>query len=147
MAADKDYTIGRLYVDGCYVCDTLEPKDRGLRQEMSADEIRRMKVVGKTAIPHGSYRLTLNTVSPRFSHSAYYQKVCGGRLPRLLGVPGFDGVLIHCGFKVCHTAGCILVGHNTEVGRLTGSRRCFEQLYGMLRNGKESFARLTVSLT
>ena len=147
MAADKDYTIGRLYVGGEYVCDTLEPKDRGLRQEMGAKEVRRRKVAGMTAIPTGTYRVVTDVVSPRFSKSAYYQKVCGGRLPRLVGVQGFDCVLIHCGFKASHTAGCILVGRNTEVGRLTDSRRCFERLWEMLRNGKERLAKLTVSLT
>ena len=81
MAADKDYTIGRLYVDGRYVCDTLEPKERGLRKEMGAAEIRRRKVAGTTAIPGGTYQVVTTVVSPRFSKSAYYQKVCGGRLP------------------------------------------------------------------
>lgn len=34
--ARKDaYTIGKMYVNGEYVCDTLEDKDRGLTSNMS----------------------------------------------------------------------------------------------------------------
>lgn len=147
MGAEKNYTIGRLYADGKYVCDTLEPKDRELTQSMDMKEIKRRKVAGKTAIPGGTYKVVTNMVSPRFSKSGYYQRVCGGRLPRLTGVPGFEGVLIHCGFKVAHTAGCILVGYNTEVGRLTDSRQCFERLWRLLRDGEETYVKLTVSLS
>ena len=30
----KDYTIGKLYIDGAYYCDTLEDTDRGMRSDM-----------------------------------------------------------------------------------------------------------------
>ena len=36
--AKKDvYTIGKLYIDGEYFCDTLEDKDRGLSQSLSLE--------------------------------------------------------------------------------------------------------------
>jgi hypothetical protein len=32
--AKKDtYTVGKLYIDGVYFCDTIEDKDRGLYQK------------------------------------------------------------------------------------------------------------------
>lgn len=40
------YTVGRLFLDGTYFCDTLEDRDRGLSSDMSAEEITKMKVAG-----------------------------------------------------------------------------------------------------
>ena len=53
IARKDKYTIGRMYVNGVYVCDTLEDKDRGLRQDMSLEEIQKSKVNNVTAIPTG----------------------------------------------------------------------------------------------
>ena len=49
FAFKETYTIGKLYVDGVYVCDTIEDKVRVLN---SAKD----KVYGFTAIPRGEYR-------------------------------------------------------------------------------------------
>lgn len=81
-----NYTIGKIYVDGQYVSDTLEDTDRGLTQEMTDGEIEKKKVFGKTAIPSGEYDVTLSVISPKFGKMPYYKEVCGGRLPRLLSV-------------------------------------------------------------
>lgn len=97
IARKSTYTIGQLWIDGKKVCDTLEDTDRGLSQDMSLEEVRRRKIAGKTAIPTGTYGVGLCTVSPRFGSQAFYKEVCGGCLPRLAGVPGYEGVLIHCG--------------------------------------------------
>ena len=51
MQKEKNYTIGHLYVDGKYVCDTIEDKDRGLTQEMPLAEILKQKIMAQTAIP------------------------------------------------------------------------------------------------
>ena len=48
-----DYTIGKMYIDGEYFCDTLEDTDRGLKQEYSLAELKELKEYGKTAIPSG----------------------------------------------------------------------------------------------
>ena len=89
------YTIGKLYIDGEYFCDTLEDKDRGLTDDMTVSEISKIKIKNETAIPTGTYSITLNIVSPRFSVSSFYKQVCNGKLPRILNVKGFDGILIH----------------------------------------------------
>ena len=89
------YTIGKMYIDGEYVCDTLEDKDRGLISNMSVAQICGVKVHGETAIPTGRYLVDMKTVSPRFGGRAQYQ-FCKGRLPRLCNTVGFQGVLIHC---------------------------------------------------
>ena len=59
IAKRATYTIGKLYIDGQYFCDTLEDTDRGLEQAMPLDMIRRTKVPGETAIPVGTYELSM----------------------------------------------------------------------------------------
>ena len=135
-ARREGYTIGRLYVDGERFCDTLEDEDRGLRKGMSAVELRRRTVKGATAIPTGRYAVTLGVVSPRFGGRAQY-RFCGGRLPRLLGVPGFEGVLIHIGNTPKDTEGCILVGENRVKGQVVNSTATFRRLYERLKGKGE----------
>lgn len=131
IAKKKDYTIGRLYIDNQYFCDTLEDTDRGLKQSMSEKEIKKIKIPGKTAIPTGTYKINMNIVSPRFGSKAFYKAVCNGKLPRLMGVPGFQGVLIHVGDGSnghLLTEGCLLVGKNKIVGGLLEGRDIFTKL-------------------
>ena len=125
------YTIGKLYVDNQYVCDTLEDTDRGLKQTNSLSSIQKKKVYGQTAIPTGTYGITLNVISPKFKDRSW-AKFCNGKLPRLLNVPGYDGVLIHVGNKPEDTLGCILVGYNKIKGQLINSTEAFKKLYSIL---------------
>lgn len=127
IARTAAYTISKFYADGVYVCDMLEPPDRGLKQTMSLDEIQRLKVPGKTAIPTGLYRLDLNTVSPKFKDRSWAQPY-GGRVPRIVGIPGFSGVLIHPGTTVADTSACPLCGENKAVGKVLNSQKTFHRL-------------------
>ena len=136
IARRETYTVGRLYIDGKYFCDTLEDKDRGLRQDMPIAVIRATKRKGITAIPTGRYRVTLAVQSPKFSKRAIYQ-FCNGYLPRLINVPGYDGVLIHIGNTARDTEGCLLVGRNTQVGKVLDSRKMFIELYDRLLGAKD----------
>ena len=61
------YTIGRLYIDGIYYCNTLEDKDRGLKQGDPLLYIQKRKIAGETAIPKGTYGLAMNVTSPKLS--------------------------------------------------------------------------------
>lgn len=122
------YTISHIYVNGEYVCDAVEDYDRGLSQGMTDKEIAKIKVRKQTAIPTGTYRLTMNVKSPKFSQYEYYKKYCNGYMPRLTGVSGFDGILIHCGSSANSSAGCVIVGYNTIKGRVTDSRKAWEKL-------------------
>lgn len=121
------YTIGKLYVDGVYVCDTLEDKDRGLRQNMPLNEIYRKKVYGETAIPVGRYFVDMDTESPKFKYRIW-AKPYGGKLPRLLSVPGWEGVLIHVGNSGPETFGCLLCGYNRQKGKVLDSTKAFQLL-------------------
>ena len=123
------YTIGELRVDECgYLCDTLEPEDRGLRQDMSLELIKRTKVYGKTAIPTGRYRVKV-LVSPRLKDK-YYAAKYGGRFPCITDVPGFSGVLIHPGNTNKDTRGCVLPGEwsASAPGRVSNSVNAFSDL-------------------
>lgn len=127
VAKKEDYTIGKLYIDGVYFADTLEDCDRGLTQDMPLEEIKAKKVYGKTAIPTGTYEIDMNTVSPKFKDRSW-AKPYGGKLPRLIGVKGFDGVLCHPGNTSESTSGCLLVGKNSVKGMVTDSSRTFMSL-------------------
>lgn len=127
IAKKATYTIGRLYVDGKYVCDTLEDKDRGLTDDMPLELIKTKKVYGETAIPTGTYKIDTNTVSPKFKDRSW-AKTYGGKVPRFQNVKGFDGVLIHPLNKSSETLGCVGVGKNTIVGMVTDSTNTFKML-------------------
>lgn len=126
------YTIGNLYVDGKYFSNTLEDRDRGLKQTDPLSKIKSVKVPNETAIPTGKYRITMDVVSPKYSAVAWYRKLCGGRMPRIPNVPGYEGILIHPLNNPLQTYGCIGVGRNTIKGQLTASRDTFEKLYKLL---------------
>ena len=96
IARRETYTIGRIYVDGKYVCDTVEDRDRGLSQSLPVSVNIAKKRKGMTAIPTGRYRVTLDVQSPKYSKFKSYAW-CNGYLPRLINVPAFDGILIHAG--------------------------------------------------
>ena len=107
----KDYTIGRLFINREYFCDTLEDTVR-------ADG---MKVYGKTAIPAGTYKVKL-TESPRFR--------C--LMPLICDVPNFIGVRIHSGNVAEDTDGCVLVGFNKVKGKVINSRETFGKLLSLM---------------
>lgn len=134
IAKKSTYTIGKLYIDDVYFCDTLEDKDRGLTQNTPLDKIKSVKIANKTAIPTGTYNVTLDVVSPKYSKVSWYVKNAnGGRVPRVLNVPGYDGILIHTGNDDEDTSGCILVGQNKEVGKVLNSKDTFLKLYPKLK--------------
>lgn len=114
IAKRENYTIGKLYVEGEYFCDTLEDRVRDLSVEK--------KIPGETAIPAGKYDLIVS-MSPRFKRE----------LPRLLNVPYFDGILIHRGNTEKDTSGCILVGENKVVGKVLNSTKYEIELTALLK--------------
>ena len=122
------YTIGHLYINGMYVCDTIEDCDRRLSDSMTEAQIKSIKVYGKTAIPYGSYDIAMNIKSPKFSTKAYYQNLCNGCLPRLQKVKGYEGVLIHTGNTADDSYGCILVGYNKAKGKVLYSKDAFTKI-------------------
>ena len=122
----KDYCIGDLYVDGEWLCSTLEDTDRGLDDRMTEEDILKLKVKGETAIPSGIYPVTI-TYSPK------YKK----QMPLINNVKGYSGVRIHSGNTSKDTEGCVLVGLNKEVGKVLDSRKIYNVLFRELVSTKE----------
>ena len=102
-------TIGTLYIDGVFACHSLEDEIR----EVAGQDVIHWKVRGKTAIPSGSYRVTLD-YSPRF----------GTDTPTINSVPGFTSIRMHAGNYSEDTEGCILLGMQaTDVSLIGGTSR------------------------
>ena len=104
-----------------WFCNTMEPTARKLTSRMPQTVIRRHKIIGKTAIPTGRYRILI-TRSRQF----------GRWLPLLLNVKGFEGIRIHAGNKPEDTRGCILLGFNRRKGYVLDSTRCVLTLVKMM---------------
>ena len=126
-----DYTIGKLYIDGHYFCDTLEDPVRTLPASCPNTSEGILcacpeKVYARTAIPAGTYKVTMQ-FSPRFKRV----------LPLLHDVPHFLGVLFHSGNDPGDTAGCILVGHNKVKGKVLESRAVSDKLNALLEKENE----------
>lgn len=140
------YSVSILYVDGVRFCETIEDRDRGLKQSDAPDWIRAKKVAGETAIPTGTYRVRLDIVSPKYAGVKWYKDFCGGRMPRLMDVPGFDGILIHPGNTALDSWGCILPGKNTAVGKVTSSRDTFSALYKKMLAAAKKGEEITITI-
>ena len=112
ISKKKTCTMGCLYADGEYLCDTLEPTWRDIGPGGAE-----RKVAGKTAIPEGRYPVVVT-----YSDTLY------GWYPLLLHVPGFEGIRIHAGNTAENTRGCILVGYSPKAGRLIDSRLWLRRL-------------------
>jgi len=114
------HTVGKMYVDGVYECYTLE------------DAVRNgTKVIGKTAIPIGTYKVIIDA-STRFKKD----------MPHILDVPDFTGVRIHSGNTSADTDGCILLG-STWAGKdfIGNSKIAYKKFFDKLKANK------TVSIT
>lgn len=135
VALKDTYTIGKLSIDGVYFCDTLEDKVRDLNKDGDLDDAGETKVYGETAIPYGTYKIVL-------SYSNRFERV----LPEILGVKGFEGIRIHGGNTAKDTHGCLLVGKNTEVGKLTDSQKTLTLLFGKLDHALMNKEKLTIEI-
>lgn len=113
-------TVGKLYLNGVYFCDTLEDKNRDLNKNGIFDGGEK-KVYAQTCIPFGQYKVIINQ-SPRFKRL----------MPRLLNVPHFDGILIHNGVTEKNSAGCILVG-SYDGQKLVRSKEIFNKLFEIMK--------------
>lgn len=126
IAYRPTYTIGKLFIDDVYFCDTLEDVNRDLNHDGDLKDAGEGKVQDETCIPFGIYKVIVNW-SNRFKRL----------MPLLLNVPSFEGIRIHNGVTAKHTSGCILVGKNSIVGQLTNSKEIFNDLFYILQTTKE----------
>ncbi len=122
-------TIGKLFIDGQYLCETLEDCDRKL-------ELGGVKIYGESAIPRGTYKVTID-FSGRFQRD----------MPHVLDVPQFTGIRIHPGNTAADTDGCILVGTGRVANRsITESRLAFNKFFPKLEVAIESGEEITLEI-
>lgn len=124
------YTISRLFINGERICEALEDTDRGLKQSMSLEEIKKLKIYGKTAIPSGRYKVVMS-YSPKF----------GKVLPEVLDVKGYSGIRIHWGNTAKDTLGCVLPGLNVRKGTVLYSTKwtnvIISEISSAIKRGEE----------
>ena len=130
IAKQKTYTIGKLYVDGVYECDTLEDTDRGLSDDMSVEEIKKKKVYGQTAIPTGTYEINMDVVSPKFKNRSWAKPYNG----------------IHVGNKPENTLGCLCVGQNKIKGQVVNSTATFHEMMEKLTEAHEKGEKISITI-
>ena len=139
IAKRKAYTIGRLYVDDVYLCDTLEPPCIEMKTDRPVEEVladrNLLKAIKPCAIPEGEYRVSM-TYSPKYKT----------QLPLITGDSRFNslwqGIRIQAGNTAKDTQGCILVGKNREIGKVLDSRLMLKKVVAVLKLKVE---RLVVS--
>lgn len=119
MYKKEKYTIGDLYINDVWFCNTIEDKVRDLK-------CKEDKVYGETAIPEGTYKVVVNQ-SPKLKR----------KLPLLLNVPYFTGIRIHKGVNEKSSAGCIIVGENKVKGRVVNSEKYENELVRILEKEKD----------
>lgn len=107
-----NYTIGRFYLDGKLICNTLEDtcRDGGV------------KIPKETCIPTNGCKINGKTAPLRYPVLMTYSPKYGRIMPLIDRVPDFQGIRIHSGNDNTHTEGCLLLGENTQVGKVLNSK-------------------------
>jgi hypothetical protein len=106
-------TLSKLFIGLEFVCDILEDEVR----EVVGQRVSDWKVKEKTAIPAGTYPITL-VHSNRF----------GPDTLTLNDVPGFLYIRIHGGNTQFHTEGCLLPGTRNTANTVAGSQVALKKL-------------------
>ena len=133
IALRDTYTIGKLYIDDKYICDTVEDKVRDINKNGVFDNGEK-KVYGETAIPYGTYEV-------KWTYSNRFKKY----MPEILSVPNFSGIRIHSGNTAADSLGCIIVGENKVVGKVLNSRATVNKLYPIIEKGcKDGKVTITI---
>jgi hypothetical protein len=116
-------TTGDLYLNGQWYCYTLE------------DVVRKDKIKGKTAIPAGLYKVTVNW-------SGRFQKP----MPLILDVPNYTGVRIHTGNTADDTEGCILIGNELGKNAIYKSKEAFADLFERIKVALNHNEEITIEI-
>lgn len=135
IALKPNYTIGKLFINGTYYCDTIEDKVIDLNKNGKFDD-GLSKVMHQTAIPYGTFKVVVN-YSPKFKRE----------LPRLLDVPYFEGILIHNGNDQNSSSGCIIVGENKTVGKVINSTFYMNNLTARIKDAQNKGETITITIS
>lgn len=130
-----DYTIGQMLINGIDFCQTCEDKDRGLRQDMPLSQLKKMKIYGQTAIPTGTYDVTV-----------YFWPKYRKNYPMLKNVPAYTGILIHGGKNQNSSLGCILIGENKIKGGLINCEKYVREITKKCEDAIKRGERVTITI-
>jgi hypothetical protein len=128
-------TIGTLTINGVFECFILEDRDRGLNDTLTLEQILKVKVYGKTAIPYGRYEVDW-TMSPRFKKM----------MPILLNVKGYSGIRIHKGNTEVDSLGCLLCGTRKKSNMITESTLATKNLYAKIESAKKQGQKIYINI-
>lgn len=127
-------TIGKLFIDGAFKCHTLEDEIR----EVEGEPVEAWKIKGETAIPTGTYRVTLE-----------YSNRFGPDTLSVHDVPGFQYIRMHAGNTSADTEGCLLLGLQAGEASLIGgtSRPAVELVKGLVRAAIQRGEPVTIDIS
>ena len=127
----NDYTVGKLYANDEYICDTIEDKYRKIEKKED-------KIYGLTAIPCGRYPVVLD-------FSSKYSKM----MPHILDVPFFEGIRIHPGNSDEDSLGCIIVGNfvpGVAGGWVADSKITYNKVFAKLKQASDKGERIFITI-
>jgi hypothetical protein len=116
--SDCGATLGEMLIDDVHESWTLEPTIR----EIAGEPVSQWKIPSKTAIPAGTYNVTIRA-SARF----------GRDMPHVENVPGFDAIEIHWGNFPHDTDGCTLLGTDKAPAMVKNSVVAFNAFFPKLQ--------------
>ena len=98
------------------------------------DEYREDKVSKETRIPAGKYEIVINPVDTPLTKKYQAKYNWFHKHLMIKDVPNFIGVYFHIGNTDADSAGCILIGDNTDnnivgPGSISNSTACFMRFY------------------
>lgn len=129
----ETFTEGELLIDNEHECFTVEDTDRKIESEGCE-----AKVYGETAIPKGTYKVTIS-YSNRFKR----------HLIEILDVPCFKGIRIHSGNSSKDTEGCIIVGRSNDRDNdnwVSESKIAYEALHKKVKSALSSGDKVTLEI-
>lgn len=129
------YTIGKLYIDDKYFCDTVEDKVRDLNKDGDLNDLGETKVYGETAIPYGTYEVEV-TYSPKFKRE----------LPLIKNVPHFEGIRIHKGNYAANSSGCVITGENKIKGGVINSTPYEIKITSLIKEAQNKGEKITIEI-
>lgn len=132
---ENKFSVGNLYIDKKFYCNTIEDRDRDLRQVMSVDEILSKKVYSETAIPTGIYKVIID-------YSNKYKR----NMPHILNVKGFDGIRIHSGNFATDSMGCVLCGAFNGKDAVVNSRATTKVVQDLIQKAIDEKEEVTLIL-
>lgn len=123
FAKKASYTVGKIFVNNIYFCDSLElPVKGGGTEKM-------------TAVAPGVYECGI-IYSPKFKRN----------LIEIKNVPARTDIRIHAGNTAKDTDGCILTGKNTVIGTLVQSREYEEKLTQFAENAIKNSDKILMQI-